>query len=86
MYPGGLRDPLLDVKPLRHPERRAGQARRPRAGGEHEVTAGLAWTVAVAAASVAFVAGTGRAMGPDLDLQAVQEVCGRCHTPALFLN
>jgi DNA uptake protein ComE-like DNA-binding protein len=40
----------------------------------------------VAAASVAFEAGTARAADPDLDLQAVQTVCGRCHTTAVFLN
>lgn len=49
-------------------------------------SAALAWTIAVAAASVAFEAGTARAADPDLDLQAVQAVCGRCHTPAVFLN
>lgn len=49
-------------------------------------TVAVAWTVAVAAASVAFVAGTARAADPDLDLQAVHAVCGRCHTPAVFLN
>jgi DNA uptake protein ComE-like DNA-binding protein len=49
-------------------------------------SAALAWTVAVAAASVAFAAGTARAADADLDLQAVQAVCGRCHNPALFLN
>jgi len=27
-----------------------------------------------------------RAADPDLDLQAVQAVCGRCHTTAVFLN
>jgi competence ComEA-like helix-hairpin-helix protein len=41
------------------------------------------WTVAVAAAFVAIEA---RAADPDLDLQAVQAVCGRCHTLAVFLN
>jgi competence ComEA-like helix-hairpin-helix protein len=46
--------------------------------------AALAWTVAVA--SVASEAGTARAADTDLDLQAVQAVCGRCHTPAVFLN
>ena len=40
----------------------------------------------MAAASVAFGAATARAAGPDLDLQAVQEVCGRCHASALFLK
>src|SRR5207249_5171899 len=49
-------------------------------------SAALAWIVTVAAGSLAHVAGTARAMGPDLDLQAVQKVCGRCHNTALFLN
>jgi competence ComEA-like helix-hairpin-helix protein len=40
----------------------------------------------VTAASVAFEAGTARAADPDPDLQAVQVVCGRCHTLAVFLN
>ena len=47
-------------------------------------SAALVWTAAVAAASVAFEAGTVRAADDDLDLQAVQAVCGRCHPPALF--
>ena len=42
-----------------------------------------AMTVAVAAAYVAFPV---RAADPDLDLQAVQAVCGRCHTTAVFLS
>ncbi|HXB68662.1 MAG TPA: helix-hairpin-helix domain-containing protein [Candidatus Acidoferrales bacterium] len=46
----------------------------------------IAWTAAMAAAFVAFEAGTARAADPDLDLQAVQAVCGRCHTTAVFLN
>jgi len=51
------------------------------------VTVGaIARTVAVAAASVAFGAGTARAADSDLDLQAVQAVCGRCHTSALFMK
>jgi len=41
------------------------------------------WTVA-AAAAVAFEGV--RAADPDPDLQAVQVVCGRCHTTAVFLN
>ena len=44
----------------------------------------VAWTVA--AACVAFEAGTARAADQDLDLQAVQVVCGRCHSTAVFLN
>ena len=55
------------------------------------MTAGrvLAWTIAVtvaAAASIAFETGTARAADQDLDLQAVQTVCGKCHTLAVFLN
>jgi DNA uptake protein ComE-like DNA-binding protein len=46
-------------------------------------TAALAVTVAVAAA---FEAGTAKAADSDLDLQAVQTVCGRCHTTAVFQN
>lgn len=48
--------------------------------------AALAWTVAVAAASIAFGSATASAADPDPDLQAVQVVCGRCHTTAVFLN
>ena len=47
----------------------------------------IAWTVAVAVAAVAIGSGTARAADePDLDLQAVQAVCGRCHTSALFMK
>jgi Helix-hairpin-helix motif len=50
-------------------------------------SAALLWTVAVAAASVVFEAETvSAAEEPDLDLQAVQAVCGRCHTPAVFMK
>ena len=49
-------------------------------------SATLAWTVAVAAASVVFVAGTASAADPDPDLQAVEAVCGRCHSTAVFLK
>ena len=42
--------------------------------------------VALAAASVAFGAGTAGAAEPEMDQQAVQAVCGRCHTTAVFLN
>jgi hypothetical protein len=48
--------------------------------------AALAWIVAAVTASLAFGAGTARAAEPDLDLQAVQAVCGRCHDPAMFQN
>ena len=51
-----------------------------------ECSTALAWTAALAAASVAFEAQTARAADADLDLQAVQTVCGRCHTTAVFLN
>jgi len=40
----------------------------------------------LAADSVAFRAGTVMAAVPEPDLQAVQAVCGRCHTTAVFLN
>ena len=40
---------------------------------------------AVLGASLALVA-IGRAEDSDLDWQAVQSVCGRCHSPALFQN
>ena len=46
----------------------------------------LAWTLAVAAVLISFEAGTVRAADPDPDLQAVQLVCGRCHTAAVFLK
>ncbi len=47
----------------------------------------IARTVAVAAAALAIESGTARAADePDLDLQAVQAVCGRCHTSALFMK
>ena len=47
----------------------------------------IAWTVAVAVAAVAIGSGTARAADePDLDLQAVRAVCGRCHTSALFMK
>jgi competence ComEA-like helix-hairpin-helix protein len=46
----------------------------------------LAWTVAVAAASVVFGIGVATAADPDPDLEAVQAVCGRCHTTEVFLN
>lgn len=49
-------------------------------------SAAFVWTIAVAAASVAFEAETVWAAESDLDLQAVQAVCGRCHAPAVFLK
>lgn len=45
----------------------------------------LAWTVALAGC-VAFEARTARAEDPDPNLPAVQTVCGRCHTIAVFQN
>jgi DNA uptake protein ComE-like DNA-binding protein len=41
---------------------------------------------AVAAAAVGFDTASARAADPDLNLQAVQQVCGRCHTIAGFLK
>jgi len=48
--------------------------------------AALVWIIPVATASVVFEAATVRAADTDPDLQAVQAVCGRCHTTALFIN
>ena len=49
------------------------------------MTAGrFGWVVA--AVVTACVAGTSRAADPDPNLQAVQTVCGRCHTAEVFLN
>jgi len=41
---------------------------------------------AVCAAALAFLAPAGLAEDPDLDGKAVQAVCGRCHSTALFEN
>lgn len=60
-----------------------GRSRHSRRGG---CSAALAWTFAAVAALVAFAAGTARAADPDSDLQAVQDVCGRCHASGLFLK
>src|SRR5262245_7576385 len=60
-----------------------GRWRHGRLGGHPTA---LASTVAMAAASVGFGAGTARAADADPDLQAVQAVCGRCHTSAVFLD
>jgi competence ComEA-like helix-hairpin-helix protein len=46
----------------------------------------MASVVFAAAAPVLFEAVTARAADPDLDLQAVQEVCGRCHKIDVFQN
>ena len=40
----------------------------------------------MAAGAVAIGAGAASAADPDPDLQAVETVCGRCHTTAVFLN
>jgi competence ComEA-like helix-hairpin-helix protein len=45
----------------------------------------IAWTAAVTAGFLAFAAGTARAADPELET-AVQAVCGRCHSTAVFLN
>src|SRR5437899_9935064 len=39
-----------------------------------------------AALALTVVASGARAADPDPNLDAVQTVCGRCHTPAVFLN
>jgi competence ComEA-like helix-hairpin-helix protein len=44
------------------------------------------WWFAVTAACVAFWAATARAEDANPDAQAVQAVCGRCHTTTVFLN
>ena len=47
------------------------------------MTAGqLAWWIAAATV----IAGTVNAADPDSNLEAVQTVCGRCHTTAVFLD
>ena len=47
------------------------------------MTAGhLAWWIVAATV----VAGTASAADPDPNLEAVQTVCGRCHTTAVFLD
>ena len=46
----------------------------------------LAWAAAAAAAIFALEAGGARAANPNTNLDAVQAVCGRCHTVALFQN
>jgi DNA uptake protein ComE-like DNA-binding protein len=49
-------------------------------------SAAFAWILALAAVSVVFEAGTAGAADTDLDLQAVQAVCARCHTIEIFRN
>jgi Helix-hairpin-helix motif len=48
--------------------------------------AALAWIVVVTAVSVSFETKTARADDSDPDLEAVQLVCGRCHTPKVFMK
>jgi DNA uptake protein ComE-like DNA-binding protein len=43
-------------------------------------------TVAIIGSYLAFGPGAATAGDPNLDLQAVQTVCGRCHTVDVFLN
>ena len=43
-------------------------------------------SIGAVAASVVFEADRASAADTDADLQAVQAVCGRCHTTALFIN
>jgi competence ComEA-like helix-hairpin-helix protein len=62
------------------------------------VTVGLPWcrrrgvcsaalgSIVAVTAFVAFEVGTARAADPDPDLEAVQVVCGKCHTPTVFLR
>ena len=45
-----------------------------------------AWVAALAALSVAFVPGTAPAADSDPNLQAVQEVCGKCHVVSVFMK
>jgi DNA uptake protein ComE-like DNA-binding protein len=59
--------------------------KRPRHSWRGGFSAALTWIVAPVTAA-AFAAGTVTAAEPDLDLQAVQAVCGRCHDPAMFQN
>src|SRR5205823_2810694 len=80
-----------DGEPVRagYPECGAGETRRARGYREREVTfsAAYSWTFTVlAAVCAAFTAVTASAADPDPDLQAVQTVCGRCHTTDVFLN
>jgi DNA uptake protein ComE-like DNA-binding protein len=44
------------------------------------------WSFALTAACVAVATATAGAADPDPDREAVQAVCGRCHTTAVFLN
>jgi len=46
----------------------------------------LARAILLAAVLLVFAAGKTPAADPDPDWKAVQEVCGRCHTTAIFVN
>jgi competence ComEA-like helix-hairpin-helix protein len=83
----------------RHPERGAGEARGPHFLGELEVSSGssrqrgagghfpgILWILPVAAACVVFEAAAASTADSDLNAQAVQTVCGRCHTTEVFKN
>jgi hypothetical protein len=48
------------------------------------IAPGCVLACAVCAAALAFVTPAGLAEDPDLDGKAVQTVCGRCHSTALF--
>jgi competence ComEA-like helix-hairpin-helix protein len=45
-----------------------------------------AWRLAWGIVAAVFVVGTAAAADPDPNLQAVETVCGRCHTTAVFLD
>lgn len=45
-----------------------------------------AWWSLFPAAAAFLAFGSGTVNAADLDLQAVQAVCGRCHAPAVFLK
>jgi hypothetical protein len=55
-------------------------------GRSDEWSAVVAWVVTAAAVSLFLWAVPLNAADTDPDLQAVQAVCGRCHTTAIFLN
>jgi DNA uptake protein ComE-like DNA-binding protein len=57
-------------------------AGRPR----HSCLGGYSAALVLTVAFVTFEARTAMAADPDLDLKAVQVVCGRCHTTAVFLK
>jgi len=45
-----------------------------------------AWSLAWCIVATTSIAGTAGAADPDPNLQAVEMVCGRCHTTAVFLD